>query len=72
MKLMKKKKQLTFDREEKKPVLRSSICTGETVAGFKHVKTGRFEEVMLIRTEQDLKDFMEQYQIIQSEIIREW
>lgn len=56
----KRKKQTVaaeFDRENEKPVIRSSICTGEQVAGFKNIHTGRFREIMLIRGEEDLQDF---------------
>ena len=52
-----------YDREKKTPVIRCSICTGEQVAGFRDRETGRFEEVMLIRSEADLRDFREQYGI---------
>ena len=40
-----------------------SICTGEKTAGFQDRKTGRFEEVMLIRSDADLQAFMEEYGI---------
>ena len=39
----------TYDHENKKPMIKASICNGEQVAGFKDVHTGTFEEVMLIR-----------------------
>lgn len=45
------------------PAVRSSICTGEQVAGFKEISTGRFEEVMLIQNSGDLQAFREQYGI---------
>lgn len=61
---------LSFDPEIQKPVLRCSICTGEQVAGFKNLNTGKFEEVMLIRNEKDLTEFMSQCGI--SEISREY
>ncbi len=60
---MKKSKQLTYDRERDEPALRSSICTGEQVAGFCNRKTGRFREVMLIRGQDDLRRFCRQYGI---------
>lgn len=59
-----------FDSELFKPVLKCSICTGEQVAGFKNLATGKFEEVMLIRNEQELARFKEQYGI--SEIGKEY
>ena len=36
----KKKLKAEFDRENQKPVLRCSICTGEKVAGFKKYSHG--------------------------------
>lgn len=59
-----------FDRELVKPVLKCSICTGEQVAGFKNLATGKFEEVALIRNERELALFKEQYGI--SEIGKEY
>ena len=60
----------SFDAETQKPVLRCSICTGEQVAGFKNLNTGKFEEVMLIKNEKDLTEFMSRYGI--SEISKEY
>lgn len=65
-----KPKKKTYDSEALRPVLRCSICTGEQVAGFKNVHTGKFEEVMLIRKEGELKEFMETYGI--TEITKEY
>ena len=59
----KKKKILTYDRNTCRPVLRCSICTGEQVAGFQDLASGKFEEVMLIRGEDDLAKFRERYGI---------
>lgn len=61
--MFQKRKKLLYDRENQKPVLRCSICTGEQVAGFKNIHTGKFEEVMLIRNEKELHEFMEMYGI---------
>lgn len=44
-----------------KAVIRSSICTGEQVAGFKNLQTGKFEDIMLIKNEQDIQTFKEKY-----------
>lgn len=55
----KKKRIKTYDKETLLPVLHCSICTGEQVAGFKEISTGKFHDVMLIRNEQDLQWFME-------------
>lgn len=61
-----------FDRERHKPVIRSSICTGEQVAGFKDRRTGRFMEIMLIRDNGDIEAFTREYGISREEITREW
>lgn len=61
---------LSFNPETQKPVLRCSICTGEQVAGFKNLNTGKFEEVALIKNEQDLASFMSRCGI--SEISKEY
>lgn len=53
----------SYDKENTKPILKCSICTGEQVAGFKNIHTGKFEEVMLIRDGTDLDLFMEQYDL---------
>lgn len=59
----KKKKPIEFDRENQRAILKCSICTGEKVAGFKDIHTGKFQEVMLIRNEKDLENFMETYDL---------
>lgn len=50
-------------QENQKAVLRCSICTGEQVAGFKDIHTGKFTEIMLVKGEDDIKKFMETYHL---------
>ena len=50
-----------FDKEKFQAVLRCSICTGEQVAGFKEISTGKFHDVMLISGEADLAEFKRLY-----------
>ena len=57
------KRHLTYDPAEKTPVVRCSICTGEQVAGFRRKADGSFEEVMLIRSEGELRQFKDLYGI---------
>ena len=64
--------QLRFDREYHKPVIRSSICTGEQVAGFRDLRTGKFMEIMLVRDNEDMEEFSKKYGISRNEITREW
>ena len=59
----KKIEKKSYDRENMKPILHASICTGETVAGFKTRRTGKFEEVMLVKSEADKELFKEIYDI---------
>ena len=54
---------LTYDKENKKPVIKSSICNGEQVAGFKDIHTGKIEEIMLIKGPADLEKFKSMYGI---------
>ena len=52
-----------YDKENQCPVIKASICNGEQVAGFRDIHTGAFEEVMLIRSHDDLNKFMSMYGI---------
>ena len=56
-------KKKEYDQESLRPILRCSICTGEQVAGFKNIHTGKFEEILLVRNQKDLDQFMEMYGI---------
>ena len=51
----------SYDKENQIPILKCSICNGERVAGFKNIHTGKFEEVMFIKTERDLEEFKAKY-----------
>ena len=53
----------TYDKEKQKPAIRCSICNGEQVAGFVNKKSGKFEEVTLIREPKDLENFKKIYGI---------
>nr|WP_253288927.1 aspartate dehydrogenase [Eubacterium sp. MSJ-13] len=54
-----------------KPVIKASICNGEQVAGFKDMNTGKIEEIMLIKTPEDLESFKVMYGISE-EITKEY
>ena len=72
MGLFKKKKMgQSYDKENKKPVIKASICNGEQVAGFKDIHTGKIEEVMLIKSPADLENFKAMYGI-DEEIAKEY
>ena len=64
--LNKKKSVVTkidYNSETQRPIVKCSICNGEQVAGFKDKQTGHFTEVMLIRDEHDLEQFMKTYHL---------
>ena len=61
-----------YDKENLRPVIRASICTGEQVAGFKNIHTGKFTEVMLIRDSKDMEEFTKKFDISKEEISKEW
>lgn len=67
-----KKRPAAYDKTGKIPVIRTSICTGEQTAGFKDTATGKFFEIMLLRTDADLWEFLETYDVAESEIKREY
>ena len=50
------------------PVLRSSICTGERVAGYISTENGKFIDVMLIQNDEDLEVFRQTYGLSDHEI----
>ena len=68
----KKRVKTVYDKAGKVPVIRSSICTGEQVAGFRDETTGKFQELMLIRTDSDYQEFLRLYEVDESEVRREW
>lgn len=59
----KKKIVHSYDKDSKRPVIKASICTGEQVAGFKDIHTGKIEEVMLIKNQAELDVFKKMYGI---------
>lgn len=53
----------TYDKDNKRPVIKASICNGEQIAGFKDIHTGKMEEVMLIKNPSDIDAFKKMYGI---------
>ena len=66
----KPEKQLDYDRENWRPVLKCSICNGERVAGFKNIRTGEFKEESFIRSDEELEAYKRRYGI--SEMKKEY
>ncbi|MFR8088766.1 MAG: aspartate dehydrogenase [Lachnospirales bacterium] len=63
---------MEYDRIKYQPVLRSSICTGEQIVGFKDRKSGHFIEVQLIQSSKDLKHFLKTYHLREDDLKKEW
>ena len=57
----KKPGKLTYDKENETPAVKSSICTGEKTAGFIDNRTGKYHDVMLIKSDADLTEFKRLY-----------
>lgn len=64
--------RLSYDSVRLRPVIKSSICTGERVAGFVDNESGRFEDIMLVRGEEDLQKFCDLYGLKSDEIGKIW
>ncbi len=68
MKLFRRKnEQEDHAWDGQQPAMKSSICTGETVAGFLDAR-GKFQEIMLIAGEEDLAFFCRKYGLKKEEI----
>ena len=67
---IKKKKtvDIKYDPDKEQPVIKTSICTGEKVAGFMDKTSKRFRDVMLIRSSDELEGFCEACGIKQEEL----
>lgn len=70
--LKKKVVTVSYDKENLRPVIRASICNGEQVAGFKNIHTGKFSEVMSIKSEKDMEEFLGKYGIMREDVRREY
>ena len=58
MSLFKRKEpKIEYDPKSQTPAVRSSICTGEKVAGFIDNTTGQFKEYALITNQEELLGF---------------
>ncbi len=58
----------SYDREKYQPALKTSICTGERVAGLIDLETRKFRDIRLIRSDRELKDFCREYDVAEEEL----
>lgn len=61
-----------YDPVQQIPVIRASICTGEKTAGFEDRRTGKFEDLMLITSQEDLNRFCASYGVDPKDIVTRW
>lgn len=61
-----------YDKENERPIIHASICNGEQVAGFRNIHTGKFTEIMVIRNNRDMDEFLEKYNLSIDEIRKEY
>jgi len=52
------KKKITYDPEKMEPVVKKSICTGETTVGFVEISTGKYHDLRLVTGQPDIDEFM--------------
>lgn len=45
----------------------SSICTGETIIGFRNPQTGHLEKAVVVRSQKDIEDFYKSYGLVPGE-----
>ena len=56
----------TYDKENKKPVIKASICNGEQVAGFKDIHA----LIKYIADEDKLEKVLENPQVLKTPVVR--
>ena len=61
----------TYDKENKKTVIKASICNGEQVAGFKDIHTGKIEEMLLRIWELVRQNLPLDWELIQKRLARD-
>ena len=67
-----KKKTTTksYNPETEYPMIRASICTGEKTAGIKDKATGHVRDTRLIRNDDELAEFMREFNITDKGLIK--
>ena len=62
----------SFDSAGKQPVIRVSICTGEKTAGYREGEKGPFRDLMLIRDDKDLQEYLRRYNFRKEDVKYEY
>ena len=64
----KKVNPIPYDAEKEWPAVKTSICTGERVAGFQDKVSRKFRDAMLIRSDKELAAFCREYGVTEDEL----
>ncbi len=67
-----KKPTKPYDKENLIPVIRTSICSGEKVAGFKEKVSGKFHEEVFIQSQKDYDEYLRFYEVDPADVKQEW
>ena len=59
---------VSYDRERYQPAVKTSICTGERVAGLIELETRKFRDICLIRSDRELASFCREYGVTEEEL----
>ena len=55
--MARRKQKIPYDPQTQEPAVRASICTGEMTLGFVDKATGKFHDLMLVRSQKELEEF---------------
>jgi hypothetical protein len=66
----KRQGKISYDPEKMEPAVRSSICTGEMVAGLRDRQSGKFDEITLVKNQQELDEFCKACGISPDKIVK--
>ena len=70
MRKRKAEAKAAYDKEKYQPALKTSICTGERVAGLIDLETRKFHDIRLIRSDKELQVFCKEYGVTEDQLKR--
>lgn len=65
-----KKQKRPASRSDDDVYMESSICTGETLIGFRNKNTGKLENAVVVRSQSDIDDFYAEHGLINTKNYR--
>ncbi|MCD8391382.1 MAG: hypothetical protein LUD03_06045 [Firmicutes bacterium] len=52
------------ERDDRNVIMELNICTGEKTIGFKNPATGKTENAVIVRTQNDIESFYREYKLM--------